>query len=315
MREMILNHASLAPAAWRDALGFLSDLADGMARLVRGGAAQSTLRMSRSSHEIYWPDQKSLFDAVRQIGREGARDQSLFLMKLSEKAPLLSNLGPHVTGRFHMCGTRALPADDGAPLVLCVITDAIAVSFPSEPAWDRDRLAVDFEELLADGTMEEAREDIDNLARSAHAGLIVDRQVGRLRRRCSDAAELWERRRQMFPHLAFGQDVGDHLVRLNAGWLSTLVNRLGDLDDAAAAWADTGGDAPPWTCKVTPESTSVMNNERLREARRFKSVRGEPMLFEWHARFGSGARIHLRFDGRTRQIEIGYIGGHLPTPR
>ena len=56
-----------------------------------------------------------------------------------------------------------------------------------------------------------------------------------------------------------------------------------------------------------------MNNERLREARRFKSVNGEPMLFAWHARFGRGARIHLRFDARTRQIEIGYIGVHLPT--
>ena len=48
-------------------------------------------------------------------------------------------------------------------------------------------------------------------------------------------------------------------------------------------------------------------------ARRFKSVNGEPMLFAWHARFGRGARIHLRFDARTRQIEIGYIGVHLPT--
>ena len=313
MREMVLNHVSLSTVEWHDALKFLPDLADGMASLVRGGAAQSTLRMSRSLHENYWPGQRSLFDAFRQIRREGARDQSLFLMKLSEKAPLLSDLGPHVTDRFPMCGARTLPPDEGAPLVLCVITDAIAVSFPSEPAWDRDRLAVEFEELLPDGKMEKACEDIDNLARSAHASLIVDRNVGRLRRRCADATDLWGRRRQMFPHLAFGQDVGDHLVRVNAGWLSTLVNRLGDLDDAAAAWADAGGDAPPWTCKVTPESTSVMNNERLREARRFKSVNGEPMLFAWHARFGRGARIHLRFDARTRQIEIGYIGVHLPT--
>ena len=48
VREMILNHASFAPTGWRDALRFLPDLADGMAVLVRAGAAQSTLRMSRS---------------------------------------------------------------------------------------------------------------------------------------------------------------------------------------------------------------------------------------------------------------------------
>ena len=78
VREMILNHASLAPAGWRDALGFLPDLADGMAGLVRAGAAQSTLRMSRPLHETYWPDDRSLFDAFREVMREGARDQSCF---------------------------------------------------------------------------------------------------------------------------------------------------------------------------------------------------------------------------------------------
>ena len=64
---------------------------------------------------------------------------------------------------------------------------------------------------------------------------------------------------------------------------------------------------------MTPESARVMQNPALREARCFRSGRGTMVLFEWHARFGSGARIHLRFDARTREIEIGYIGVHLPT--
>ena len=42
--------------------------------------------MSRSLHETYWPNDGSLFDALREVMRQGARDQSLFLMKLSEKA-------------------------------------------------------------------------------------------------------------------------------------------------------------------------------------------------------------------------------------
>ena len=56
-----------------------------------------------------------------------------------------------------------------------------------------------------------------------------------------------------------------------------------------------------------------MSNPTLHEARRFRSGGGTRVLFEWHARFGSAARIHLRFDARTREIEIGYIGVHLPT--
>ena len=120
----------------------------------------------------------------------------------------------------------------------------------------------------------------------------------------------------MFPHLIFGQDVEDHLAELNAGWLPTLVNRLTELDETAAEWVAVGGDAPPWKCKVTPESQSVRDYKRgkLLEARTFLAAGGERVLFEWHARFGSGARIHLRFDASAREIEIGYAGVHLPVP-
>lgn len=104
------------------------------------------------------------------------------------------------------------------------------------------------------------------------------------------------------------------LAKLNAGWLPTLVNRLGELDETAAAWV--GGDAPPWRCKVTPESESLRQYKKgkLLDLRRFRAAGGERVLFEWHARFGSGARIHLRFDARARGIEIGYVGVHLPLP-
>ena len=104
----------------------------------------------------------------------------------------------------------------------------------------------------------------------------------------------------------------DHLPALNPGLLPTLVNRLADLDQTASAWMVDGGDAPIWTTKVTPESRSVMNHPRLREARRFRSSSGARVLFEWHARFGKGERIHLRFEAREREIEIGYVGKHLP---
>ena len=33
---------------------------------------------------------------------------------------------------------KELPPEDGEPLVLCAITDWIAVGFPSDPVWDSD---------------------------------------------------------------------------------------------------------------------------------------------------------------------------------
>lgn len=311
-REMVLNHASLASAGWRETVEQLSHTADGMATLVKDGAAHAILRMCRPAHEIRCPGGRSLYDAFQELRRRGEQDQFRFLMRLSTKVPLDNDLGPEVTDRFVMCEARTLPREDGAPLVLCALSDAISVSVPSEPAWDHDRILVEFLELLPDATFDHAQEEIDNIARSAHAGPIVERHRKRLRRQCSDTADLWIRRAQMFPHLLFGPDVEDHLTELNAGWLRTLVNRLADLDETAEEWVVTGGDAPPWKTLVSPESGRLMDNPKLREARRFRAVSGERVLFEWHARFGSGARIHLRFQARTRQIEVGYIGVHLP---
>ena len=78
MREMVLNHASLARVGWRQALELLPDLAAGMAELVDAKTAQATLRMSRSLHETNWPDERSLFDAFREMKRQGALDQYVF---------------------------------------------------------------------------------------------------------------------------------------------------------------------------------------------------------------------------------------------
>ena len=315
MREMILNHASLASAARQEVPARLADMASGMAALVQDGVARKSLRTCRSVYEIRLLDELSLFDAYQELRRRGNRDESVFLMSLTQKTPLLSGVGPEIADRFLACEATAceaktLPSPDGDPLVLCAVTNGVAVGFPSEPVWDQDRVSVIFAEMLRNGEIESAAEDIDNLARSAHAAPIADRHRERLRLECRSPADLWRRRGQLFPHLTFGPDVEDQLVKVNV--LSTVVNRLADLDTSAATWRESGGAAPPWTCKVTPESESVMNDERLRERRRFRSVGGARDLFEWHARFGSDGRIHLRFEARERTVEIGYVGPHLP---
>ena len=309
---MILNHASLASAERLAADAWLTDVAAGVGALVANGVVSKDLRMSRWPHEIGCPGDRSLNDAYCELRQRGERDASAFLMSLSSKAPLLSEVEPAVESRFRGCEETTLPPDDGAPLLLCALTNAVAVSMPSEPAWDHDRLTVTFIELLPDDTFADAAEHIDNLARCVHTGPIIERHREHLRLACSNTTEVWIRRAHLFPHLAFGPDVEDHLAALNPGLLPTLVNRLADLDQTASAWLADGGDAPAWTTRVTPESRSVMNHPKLREARRFRSCNGERLLFEWHARFGSGGRIHLRFEAREREIEIGYVGSHLP---
>ena len=127
----------------------------------------------------------------------------------------------------------------------------------------------------------------------------------------SNPTKLWENRGIAFPNLVFGPDVQDNLTE-SANLLSTIVGKLKALDASARDWFDRGGSAPRWNTKVTSESRAVMTNPALREARRFRSHLGTREIFEWHARFGDHGRIHLRFDAESREVEIGYIGRHLP---
>lgn len=313
MREMVLNHASLQAPDHYSAVDWLKDVTSGMTLLILHRVAESTLRMSRLPHEIHCMPAWSLLDALLELRRVGSLEEYLFIMRLSTKVPLLSDVDQNVVDRFLGCEAKGLHPEDGAPLVLCAITDGIAVGFPSA-GWDRDQLTISFNEMIEDESIGEATETIDNLTRSAHARTICERYRAGLPQP-KNGADLWENREKRFPHLVFGPEVGGQLSALNTAVLQTVVNKLASLDDSAAAWRDSRDTIPTWLCKVTPESDSVMNNERLREARRFRSHYGTRELFEWHARFGSGGRIHLRFDPRTFEVEIGYIGDHLPTAR
>ena len=183
---------------------------------------------------------------------------------------------------------------------------------PSESIWDRDRLTVRFQELLPDETIEESSERIDNLTRSRHAARILERH----RDQSSSEVHQWSR--------ALGAEkavVPPPPVRPGSRGTSQPDQRtrqgdrgrLAALDESAASWSS--GPTPDWLCGVRTESSAVMSTPKFLEARRFTSVTGNREVFALHASFGKGGRIHLRVDAARRQVEIGYIGGHLPTKK
>ena len=312
MREMILNHASLfAPDSDRGSISeWLKDVASGMGQLVADGVVQRSLRMSQGLHETRCLAENSLHDACQELRRRGLREEYLFLVRLGTRVPLLSEAEEGVRDRFLECEELTLPQGGGEPLVFCAIVDGIAVGFPSQPAWDRDRVTVSFNELLPDESIQETTEEVDQLTRAAHAGSICERHRDRLRAGSSPAT-LWANRDEIFPNLVFGPGVEANLKEC-ASLFQTIVGKLVDLDRSAGEWKVKGGPAPSWKTMVTPESESLMANPQLRRARIFLSSLGTREMFEWHARFGSSGRIHLRFDAQSREVEIGYIGPHLP---
>ena len=311
MREMILNHASLVSPNRQTAIDWLKDAAVGMSILVRERVTERSLRMRKAAHEVACLTGWSLYDAYEELRRSGARDEYGFLVRLSSKVPLLNDMDPEIVDRFFGCQAKTLPNPDGEPLVLCAITDGIAVGFPSEPVWDRDQLPVEFGELLPDSDIGHASESIDNLTRSLHAQPIRDRHLASLRE-AADPTSAWNDRQLLFPDLVFAPGVENNLQNLTTTEFRVVLKRLASIDSSARAWPGQDSPNPPWACNVTPESHRVRQNPTLIGHRFFRSRTGRRELFEWHARFGSGGRIHLRFDPASHEVEIGYIGKHLP---
>ena len=266
--------------------------------------------MGQGLHETRCLADYSLHHACQELRLRGLREEYLFLVRLGTKVPLLSEADEDVKDRFLACEELTLPQPDGDPLVYCAIVDGIAIGFPSKPVWDRDRVTVRFNELLPDESIQERSEEVDQLTRAAHAGPICERHRDQLRAG-SDPLTLWMNREEIFPNLLFGPGVEANLQEC-ANWFPTIVGKLVTLDQSAGEWKIKGGPAPPWRTKVTPENPERMKSAAFRATRRFPSHDGTRRIFEWHARFGSSGRIHLRFDAQTREVEIGYIGPHLP---
>lgn len=310
MREMVLNHASVWAAGQRreSVVGWLADLSAGLQKLIDEEVASAQLRTHKELHETPCLPDYSLLDAILGVRAAGYRDEYLSLARLASKSPLLRDTAADVQGRFLGAEGVSLSGEEGDPLVLCAITDWIAVGLPSAGSWDCDCLTVEFDELLPDETFSSTSELIDNLTRSQHAAPIGERHRERLARG-GDPASLWRDKHLWFPDIAFGPGVESNLQDC-AAHFGTVVGKLIDINAAAAEWKVQGGPAPLWRSKVTDESPSLARKHR--NARRFRSHRGTIERFTWHARFGRGGRIHLRFDAEVREVEIGYIGRHLP---
>ena len=107
---MVLNHASFRAPDHHTALCWLKDVANGMAQLQT--IAQPSLRMHLPIHEIRIAPDLSLFDAYIALRKTGARDESVFLMRLSAKYPLESNIESNVRDRFLACEGHQIPSDD-----------------------------------------------------------------------------------------------------------------------------------------------------------------------------------------------------------
>lgn len=314
MREMILNQASVKVGGQTVAVvgPKLADVAQGMALLITKDVVERFLRMRCFLHEIPCADDGNLYDVVNWMQRQGRYVEEVrFLLRLAQKVPLLLDLPPDVMGKFRSCQAKELDAASGEALLLCVINGGVAISLPIETAWDTDRLSVCFLELVSDDEISESTDTIDNVARVTHAEAIVARHAS-IRRKDLTPPTFWASKDELFPFLRFAPGVRAQVEASDVWTFQILVNRFCALNDSAAHWNEQGAALPVWQCNVTPESEKTMKNKKCVAARTFESMTGKEEIFELHARFGSGGRIHLLLHATERRVEIGYVGPHLP---
>ena len=308
MRELVLNHASMASPNLQACLDWLKAIAVGASILTSRKVVGTSLRASLPLEEIQCTPGLTLWNSILEL-QKSSREEALFLLRLNAKAPLATGLDSATKDRLRLAHeVHPLSPDEGEPLLLCAIKNWIAVSFPSAGTWKEDTILVEYSDLLPNGTWKNTEARIDNLACIAHSESICARHASYLRTHIRSLDEMWMQRNAIFPHLIFGMDVEHHL-RAQSTPVSTTIQRLSRLDSDAAAWKS--GPAPSWSLDVSSESAKTMSNPRLRSRREFRAHDGTRKIFEWHAKF-DGTRIHFALNHSSHTIEIGYIGPHLP---
>lgn len=246
------------------------------------------------------------------------RDRKLLLLDIATKTDFPHEVGVALRNRFYL---SEFLLEDGGPaeqedargLGAAFLLDGIAVSIPSEEQWQATRIPLRHMWLDERGTERGRDVEVLNLcglndAERVNDSLLEKRQHGLM----SQPSSLPARKRECFPHLAFGLDVDEHIAALPTAFLGTLVRKLILLDDAARTWRRTPTTTFPVLSDRRSESKQTMAD--YGDLRVYRDADGVDRTYKLHCSLG-GYRIHFRIMHEPRCLEIGYVGKHLPTKR
>jgi hypothetical protein len=133
--------------------------------------------------------------------------------------------------------------------------------------------------------------------------------------------EILEKQEQFFPNLTFCGTAPQQLNTWSANKtiLEQVKESLSSLNTFCEKWAsgiyqgyrheflrDVG-----LNHKVSGESETVMNDQRLKGQREFWLPEGRKEVFENHVKLSNGHRLHFFPENQTKHIYVGHIGPHL----
>ncbi|MBU2889920.1 hypothetical protein [Celeribacter halophilus] len=304
MREFAFNDAcgEGAFSSRVNACDALSNISIGMASLVDAGLTHSAIRLSKPVSDIIIGSDLSLFDAMLEVTNNAeTKDQGVFLMHLSQKVPLEQDLDDESFER--LAGWALKDHPDCYGLLLCASSDRIAVSAAEDSSWHNNFVEVSV--VKPDpihGHIEEHCQ-VGNVYSDKVEALkkaIIEEGIGD-----KSAADIWDERAALFPHLIFAPSVANNLKALGDIQFSQAVKKLQQLNTSASKWEGR----PCYVLDVRGETESTMN--KYGKLRKFLGEDGASHIYELHANVTDGFRVHVRELPDTQKIEVGYIGPHL----
>ncbi len=206
---------------------------------------------------------------------------------------------------------------DGEPalgLGIALITSSLAISIKSDTKWNRDQVIVELLTLTDKGDLISEQAIVKHSSDPSHVDAHKNWIAERLTPKVVDGHQLWNERREIFPHLRFCERGRDYVLGLMRGEerFYSLLDRLRDLESYFAGWTSGAFDPSRIPGKITGESdTNIKDNVNDLI---IYCPDGKKREFRWHARMTPGAlRIYFFPDQETRTGIIGYIGRKLGT--
>ncbi|WP_348266519.1 hypothetical protein [Edaphobacter sp. DSM 109919] len=234
------------------------------------------------------------------------RERGRVLLSLANQAPfrvvndLYDDPDPGVT--VHRYGDEIVEG-----IGLANLYGGVPISLDIEDRWRVSTLSLNVQQLVED----EERAWIIEMPHAASVQHVHNHQQWLLtlrKREVANADDLYERRAELFPFLAFTPSVKANLEVLQHPAFGQVVHYLCQLDDAVNVWDPRKTTQPKYPPHTTNESAS------RKELCYLPDIECGRDYFTWHGRYTPGAgRIHFKLEYEPKRVVLGYIGKKLGT--
>ena len=195
--------------------------------------------------------------------------------------------------------------------------------FPTRSPWLNSPLTVIVEEFDQEGDIKQRSLDLMNFFTLEIFEQCSNEILEKRNALISSGKALFDEKEHLFPGLSFCGKAPQQLRHWSAGpsILDQVKEALTVLNRFCGVWGeakyreyrhdvlrDLG-----LNHEVSGESTTLLNNRKLREEREFWLPTGKKEVFQNHIKLNKGFRLHFFTDPYAKKIFIGYIGPHLRT--